>query len=48
MAPEYGATIGLFPVDHRTLDYLAQTGRQPEKIAIIKEYLVKQGIFRNY
>jgi len=27
MAPEYGATIGLFPVDQRTLDYLAQTGR---------------------
>lgn len=29
MAPEYGATIGLFPVDQRTLDYLAQTGREP-------------------
>lgn len=27
MAPEYGATIGLFPVDHRTLEYLVQTGR---------------------
>jgi aconitate hydratase len=27
MAPEYGATIGLFPVDERTLDYLRQTGR---------------------
>jgi len=29
MAPEYGATIGLFPVDQRTLDYLVQTGRSP-------------------
>jgi aconitate hydratase len=27
MAPEYGATIGLFPVDNKTLDYLRQTGR---------------------
>lgn len=48
MAPEYGATIGLFPVDERTLDYLAQTGRDPHKIALIKEYLVRQGLFRNY
>ena len=48
MAPEYGATIGLFPVDERTLDYLAQTGRDPERIALIKEYLVRQGLFRNY
>jgi len=48
MAPEYGATIGLFPVDERTLDYLAQTGRSPQKIALVKEYLTKQGLFRNY
>lgn len=48
MAPEYGATIGLFPVDERTLDYLAQTGRSPQKIALVKEYLTRQGLFRNY
>ena len=48
MAPEYGATIGLFPVDERTLDYLAQTGRNPHKIALVKEYLIRQGLFRNY
>ncbi len=48
MAPEYGATIGLFPVDERTLEYLEQTGRTPQKIALIKEYLTRQGLFRNF
>ena len=35
MAPEYGATVGMFPADHRTLEYLAQTGRSSAKIALI-------------
>jgi aconitate hydratase len=48
MAPEYGATIGLFPVDERALEYLEQTGRTPQKIALIKEYLTRQGLFRNF
>lgn len=48
MAPEYGATIGLFPVDERTLEYLEQTGRTPQKIALIKDYLARQGLFRNF
>ena len=48
MAPEYGATIGLFPVDERTLEYLEQTGRTPQKIALIKEYLTRRGLFRNF
>eukprot|EP00919_Chromeraceae_sp_WS-2016_P029622 GHVR01070460.1.p1 GENE.GHVR01070460.1~~GHVR01070460.1.p1 ORF type:complete len:123 (+),score=5.63 GHVR01070460.1:26-394(+) len=46
MAPEYGATVGLFPVDNRTLQYLKQTGRKPEDIEIIKQYLLKNSMFR--
>ncbi len=41
MAPEYGATCGIFPVDEETLNYLRMTGRSEEKIADIKEYLIK-------
>ena len=48
MAPEYGATVGFFAVDERTLSYLCQTGRSTEKIGLIKEYLEKQGMFRDY
>ena len=36
MAPEYGATCGFFPVDQRTLDYLALTGRDEEQVALVK------------
>jgi aconitate hydratase len=39
MAPEYGATCGIFPIDQQTLDYLQLTGRDPEHIALIKTYL---------
>lgn len=35
MAPEYGATIGLFPMDQCTLDYLKQTGRSEERVEAI-------------
>lgn len=45
MAPEYGATMGFFPSDEKTLDYLRMTGRSEEKIAKIKKYLVAQGLF---
>lgn len=48
MAPEYGATIGLFPVDEKTLDYLRQTGRTEEKIKLVREYLTAQGLFRDF
>jgi aconitate hydratase len=48
MAPEYGATIGLFPVDEKTIGYLRQTGRTEEKIAIVRQYLTAVGIFRDY
>ncbi|WP_309381298.1 aconitate hydratase AcnA [Cerasicoccus frondis] len=45
MAPEYGATMGFFPVDEKSLDYLRATGRTEEQIATIKEYLEAQGLF---
>ncbi len=45
MAPEYGATIGFFPVDEKTLDYLRLTGREPEQIALVEAYCKAQGIF---
>ncbi|XP_003747109.1 cytoplasmic aconitate hydratase [Galendromus occidentalis] len=48
MCPEYGATVGFFPVDEKTIDYLKQTGRDEENVARIKEYLRAQGMFRNY
>ncbi|MFX0212401.1 MAG: aconitase family protein, partial [Candidatus Hodarchaeota archaeon] len=45
MAPEYGATVGFFPVDERTLEYLRDTGRSEELIELVKEYTQKQGLF---
>ena len=45
MAPEYGATMGFFPVDQVTLDYLALTGRSPEQIELVRRYLDEQGLF---
>ena len=45
MAPEYGATIGFFPIDEQSLDYLRLTGRSPEQIALVKAYCLEQGLF---
>jgi aconitate hydratase len=45
MAPEYGATMGYFPVDGKTLDYLAMTGRSREQIELVREYYTAQGLF---
>lgn len=45
MAPEYGATMGFFPVDERSLDYLRETGRSEEQIGVVKSYCEAQGIF---
>ncbi len=39
MAPEYGATMGFFPIDEKTLDYLRLTNRDEQKIKIMREYL---------
>jgi aconitase A len=46
MAPEYGATIGLFPVDEQTLAYLRLTGRPEAQISLIEAYMKAQGMFR--
>ncbi|MEK6544820.1 MAG: aconitate hydratase AcnA, partial [Elusimicrobiota bacterium] len=46
MAPEYGATMGFFPVDANTLAYLRQTGRVAKSIDFIERYLKAQGLFR--
>ncbi|MGA8261640.1 MAG: aconitate hydratase AcnA [Arenicellales bacterium] len=46
MCPEYGATVGIFPVDQATLDYLYQTGRSEEQIALVEAYARRQGMFR--
>ncbi|MCK4516892.1 MAG: aconitate hydratase AcnA, partial [Spirochaetaceae bacterium] len=46
MAPEYGATVGYFPVDQRTLDYLWATGRPEELIDLVERYTKAQGVFR--
>jgi aconitate hydratase len=45
MAPEYGATCGIFPVDHETLKYLRLTGRTEEQIALCEAYYRAQGLF---
>jgi aconitate hydratase len=45
MAPEYGATCGIFPVDDETLRYLRLSGRSEEHIAIVEAYYKEQGLF---
>lgn len=46
MAPEYGATMGFFPVDDETLSYMERTGRDPELVELVRRYCKEQGIFR--
>jgi aconitate hydratase len=46
MSPEYGSTIAVFPVDHRTLEYLRLTGRSEEQVALVEAYAKAQGLFR--
>ena len=46
MAPEYGATMGFFPVDQRTIDYLRQTGRDSKHVELVERYTKTQGLFR--
>ncbi len=46
MAPEYGATMGFFPVDAETLSYLRFTGRPADRVRLVEEYTKAQGIFR--
>ena len=46
MAPEYGATCGFFPVDADTLAYLETSGRDPERVKLVRAYCEAQGMFR--
>jgi aconitate hydratase len=45
MAPEYGATCGLFPIDQETLDYLTLTGRSEDEVALVEAYARAQRMF---
>ncbi len=47
MAPEYGATVGFFPVDEQTLEYLRLTGRDEALIATVEQYCKLQGLWRD-
>ncbi|NDJ53592.1 MAG: aconitate hydratase AcnA [Chloroflexi bacterium] len=47
MAPEYGATIGFFPVDDETLNYLRSTNRSTELVDLVERYSKEQGLFRS-
>jgi len=47
MAPEYGATCGIFPIDNETLNYLHLSGRSEESIALVEAYAKAQGMFRD-
>jgi aconitate hydratase len=46
MAPEYGATMGFFPVDEEVLNYLKFTGRDAARVALVEAYTKEQGLFR--
>lgn len=46
MAPEYGATVGYFPIDQATLDYMWATGRSEQLIKTVEQYARQQGLFR--
>jgi aconitate hydratase len=45
MAPEYGATMGFFPIDGETLNYLSMTGRTEEEVRLVEDYSKQQGTF---
>ena len=46
MSPEYGATMGFFPVDAETLNYLRRTGRTKAEVELVERYTKEQGLFR--
>ena len=48
MAPEYGATMGYFPVDSRTIEYLRLTGREESHVQLVEKYLRQQDMFVTY
>jgi aconitate hydratase len=47
MCPEYGATVGFFPVDDETVSYLRRTGRPDELVNLVERYTKEQGLFRS-
>jgi aconitate hydratase len=47
MAPEYGATCGFFPIDERTIDYLKLTGRDDDRIELVRAYAQAQGMWHD-
>ena len=47
MAPEYGATCGFFPIDERTIEYLRLTGRDEDRIELVRAYCQAQGLWRD-
>ena len=47
MGPEYGATTGFFPIDEKTLQFLRDTGRTPEHVALVEAYAKAQCLFRS-
>ncbi|MGH7419594.1 MAG: aconitate hydratase, partial [Candidatus Rokuibacteriota bacterium] len=47
MAPEYGATCGIFPIDDETVNYLRLTGRSAEQVALAEHYAKAQGLWRD-
>ncbi|HKJ47308.1 MAG TPA: aconitate hydratase AcnA [Balneolales bacterium] len=46
MSPEYGATMGFFPIDDESLRYMSRTGRSDEQVELVRRYTKEQGIFR--
>ena len=47
MGPEYGATMGFFPIDEQTLAFLRETGRSEAEVALVERYCKKQQLFRS-
>ncbi|WP_300421332.1 aconitate hydratase AcnA, partial [uncultured Pseudoalteromonas sp.] len=47
MAPEYGATCGIFPIDDETINYLRLTNRDDKQLKLIEDYAKHQGLWRN-
>jgi len=47
MAPEYGATCGIFPIDQETIDYLSLSGRDSDQVALVEAYAKAQGMWRD-
>lgn len=46
MSPEYGATMGFFPIDKEALRYMSRTGRSAEQVKLVEAYMKEQGLFR--